>query len=198
MIELLKAWKYSRLLDQCRSEADAPPAPPGPRSEQAFVHDALRAPALAPRNRAPEGLVRAIAERLVDVPCAAATAPGPFERVLRPVAACALLLTALGVTFFATNDRWRAKPNVSDASGFGGQTIQSLLNANPSKVAAAADQPYQQELDAIREDTERAARTLFSALPFGAANNASDIPSEPHAPVMSNQSHTPSDRDQRP
>lgn len=168
MMELLKAWKYSRLLDQCRSEADAPPAPPGPRSAQAFVHDALRTPSLAPRTRAPDGLVRSIAERVVDVPCAAATAPGPFERVLRPVAASALLLGLVGVTLFATNGQWRAQAPVSDASGFGGQTIQSLLNANPSKVAAAADQPYQQELDAIREDTQRAARTLFSALPLGA------------------------------
>jgi hypothetical protein len=168
MMELLKAWKYSRLLDQCRSEADAPPAPPGPRSAQAFVHDALRMPSLAPRTRAPDGLVRAIAERVVDVPCAASTAPGPFERVLRPVAASALLLGLVGVTLFASNGQWRAQAPVSDASGFGGQTIQSLLNANPSKVAAAADQPYQQELDAIREDTQRAARTLFSALPLGA------------------------------
>lgn len=168
MMELLKAWKYSRLLDQCRSEADAPPAPPGPRSEQAFVHDALRTPALAPRSRAPDGLVRSIAERITDVPCAASTAPGPFERVLRPVAASALLMVVLGVTFVATNGQRQGRPPVSDASGFGGQTIQSLLNANPGKVAAAADQPYQQELDAIREDTERAARTLFSALPIGA------------------------------
>lgn len=186
MIELVKAWKYSRLLDQCRSEADAPPAPPGPRSEQAFVHDALRSPSLAPRTRAPEGLVRAISERITDVPCAAATAPGPFERVLRPVVACALLLGMVGVTLFATNGQWRPATPTSDATGFGGHTLQSLISARPDQVSAAADRAYQQELDAIRNDTERAARTLFGALPLSANDSSRDV-SQPHTPVMSSQ-----------
>jgi len=191
MIEHFKAWKYSRLLDQCRSEADAPPAPPGPRSQQAFVHDALRTPSLAPRARAPEGMVRAIAERIVDVPCAAATAPGPFERVLRPVVASALLLTVAGVSLFATNGQWKTHGQASDATGFGGHTLQSLLSASPDQVTAAADRAYQQELDAIREDTERAARTLFGALPLGANSDVAPPSPDAQRPVMSNQSPRP-------
>ncbi len=184
MMDLLRAWRYSRLLDQCRAEADPAPAPRGRQQSQAYVHDVLRSPKLAPRQAAPDWLARAIIEEVSQQPCAVDTAPGPFASILRPVVACGLVLAVGVVAMITYNVNWgtgngailsindAGKPNLTGFAQASSNIelpepsrLATLGQMNPGTATVVVNNAYQRELAAIRSDTERAARVLLNTLP---------------------------------
>lgn len=204
MMDLLRAWRYARVLDECRPQADAPSpatrgAGRGPARAsagmmgQAFVHDALRSPSLAPREAAPEGLAKAIISDIAVRPCAADMPPSGLSIAARTILGASLAAVVLGgvaLMFHAQNGASSgvlggpqggpAGVGVAIAGASGAEAARGGSAALPGAVEivprsggavdrASAD-AYERELAAIRADTERAARALLNALPLPSAD----------------------------
>jgi hypothetical protein len=172
---------------------------------QAFVHDALRSPALAPREAAPEGLAKAIISDIAVRPCAADMPPSGVSIAARTILGASLAAVVVGGVALmfhvqngglngGLNGAMGGSPGAGDgvaiaggsgggASGGGSAVLPGAVEIVPRSGGAvdrASADAYERELAAIRADTERAARALLNALPLpGADQSSGDAPVTP-------------------